>query len=281
MRILMLSIFCVTSVACDMGFERQSQIARVRVLAVRSVPTELTVPQAALAAPQLSVQLEAFVVKPDGTTPPVRFALCRFGNPYAADFECPGKDGLDLPDGKLDLTSLEVQSFTGLPVTAGPPGTPPGTLLPAKLSFYVGFEANDGTGTPEGLERGVYQLYFRRTDAPNQHPTLLDITYENKTLAEPLPLSTKVVLKPLLSSDSRETYAGPEGEALEPIAYSWHATGTGTVNFFRSLEPAPGQEDNAATEYTTAEAAENVTFYVVARDGRGGVSWLSRTVKVE
>jgi hypothetical protein len=253
-----------------MGFERQSQVKRPRVLAVRVEPAELSAPVSPSGPPAaLEVQLTALSVAPDGGVPAVRFALCRPANPYAADFECPGKDGLELPDGKLSLLDPAVQALTG--IQPPPPGVP---LQPASIPLFVGFEC-DG-------ERGVRQLAFRFTDAPNRNPELVDLQLDGGSLTGPLKAGEQVEIFPVLAEGSRETYLLPDGGSqLEPMAYSWHATGEGLVGFFRSLAPDAGEnEDFSSTRYTPDAGETSVTFHVVARDGRGGTAWISRTVEV-
>jgi hypothetical protein len=41
-----------------------------------------------------------------------------------------------------------------------------------------------------------------------------------------------------------------------------------------------GKAGNPTSKYLTPGEAQRVTVYVVARDGRGGVDWLERTVDV-
>ena len=256
--------------ACNMDFERQSQVKRPRVLAVRAEPAELSSPLSPAGPPAaLEVQLSALAVSPDGGVPPVRYALCRPANPYAADFDCPGEDGLELPDGRLSLLDPAVQAWTG--IRPPPPGVP---LQPASIPLFVGFEC-------EG-ERGVRQLALRFTDAPNQNPELVDLQLDGGTLTGPLAVGEEVEIVPVLGEGSRETYALPDGGTrLEPMAYSWHATGEGLVGFFRSLAPGAGEdEDLSSTRYTPDAGDTSVTFHVVARDGRGGTAWISRTVEV-
>lgn len=77
-----------------------------------------------------------------------------------------------------------------------------------------------------------------------------------------------------------ERYVGPEGEATKSVTFAWHATGTGDVEFFRSVQPGADVPGTPATEYTTPAEPQAVTFYVVAREGRGGTDWLVRTVEV-
>jgi hypothetical protein len=271
--------------ACDMGLEKQSQVTRVRVLGVRATPAELALPPDAREAPG-PVRLEALAVAPDERPLTVRFALCRPGNVYAPDFQCPGKDGVELPEGRLVAGDAAVAEVLALWVAlstggnADPEDPAVRSRLEAGVPFYVGYEVSDGSGTPEGGERGVRRLSARATATPNQNPRLVDVLYQGESLVGPLPVGTKVELAPVLGPDSQEAYEGPEGPATESVTFAWHATGTGEVAFFRSVLPGEQEPGTPSTEYTTPDSPQAVTLYVVARDGRGGTDWLIRTVEV-
>ncbi|NMO14013.1 hypothetical protein HPC49_00100 [Pyxidicoccus fallax] len=262
---------------CDNDLEKQSQVTRVRVLAVRSTPAELVLPPGG-GAPE-TVRLEALAVAPDARPLTVTFALCRPGNVYSADFECPGKDGVALPEGRL---SPEDPALRALLEEVGGDTSDPAVRarLEAGVNFYVGYEVSDGSGTPEGGERGLRRMTARLTDTPNQNPRLTDVLYQGTPLSGPLPMGAEVEFTPVLAEGSQETYVGAEGEATERISYAWHATGTGDVEFFRSVQPVEGEPGEPETEYTTPDTAQQVTFYVVARDERGGTDWLTRTIEV-
>ncbi len=45
-------------------------------------------------------------------------------------------------------------------------------VLERGMPLFVGYEASDGTDTPEGLEEGVRRLTLRLTATPNQNPRL-------------------------------------------------------------------------------------------------------------
>ncbi len=281
----LLPLFLALAAACNSDFERQSQIERVRVLAVKSTPAELPIPpEGQFILPE--VQLETLAVAPDARPLTVELALCRPGNVYAADFACPGADGLTLPDGKLSVLDPAVQAFflNGATPAAGPGGALPGlddAALEKGFQVFIGYRVSDGSGTPEGEERGVRRLTVRRTATPNGNPELTDVKLNGATLQGPLALGERVTLEPVLADGSQEPFIGSTGPATETIAYSWHASGNGLVEFFRSLDKPAGEEnDLPTTEYVAAESAESVTFYVVARDGRGGTDWLVRTVEV-
>jgi hypothetical protein len=272
--------------ACGPEFELQSEIRRVRVLALKAEPAELALDPDATTFPQ-PVQFSALAVAPDEREVGVALALCKPGNVYGGELECPGKDGATLPEGQLSLLDPNVQQVLLESAEVGSGGEPldPNdpevrALLERGIPLFVGYKASDGSGTPEGLEEGVRRLTLRLTAAPNQNPRLADILLEGAPLAGPLPLNTELTLVPQLAEGSLESYETAEGPRTEQIFYSWFATGDGEVKQLRSLEPVDGRPGEPSSKYLTPSTPQRVTLYVVARDGRGGVDWLARTVEV-
>lgn len=286
MRAPVLAVLAVLLAACGPDFELQSEIRRVRVLAIQTEPAELVVDPNATTLPG-PVTFNALAVASDDRPVTVSYALCRFtGNPY--DGRCPGENGVPLSDGVLSLQDPNVQAVLAEALEAGNPGGgPTGPNDPALLAaladgipLFIGYEATDGTGTPEGTERGVRRVTLRSASTPNQNPVVSDILWEGATLAGPLPLSREVTFQPVLAEGSAEVYETEEGPRTEQVFYSWFATGDGEVKEFRSLEPVDDRPGDPTSKYETPDAPQRITFYVVARDGRGGVGWTSRTVDV-
>ncbi|MFP2928492.1 hypothetical protein ACLESO_25520 [Pyxidicoccus sp. 3LG] len=286
MRTPVLAALAVLLAACGPDFELQSEIRRVRVLAVQAEPAELVVDPDAGTLPG-PVTFTALAVTADARPVTVGYALCRFSaNPY--DGRCPGDNGVALPDGVLSLQDPNVQAVLAEALQARNPGggTPdpndPELLeaLEAGIPLFVGYEATDGTGTPEGTERGVRQVLLRSTTTPNQNPVVSDILWEDAPLAGPLPPGREVTFRPVLAEGSAEPYETEEGPRTEQVFYSWFATGDGEVKEFRSQEPVDDRPGDPTSNYETPGTPQRVTFWVVARDGRGGVGWLSRSVDV-
>jgi hypothetical protein len=270
-------------VACSNDLERQSQLQRVRVLAIRADPAEVALdPDRSI--PPAPVRLTALTFAPDGGTA-VGYALCRHGaNVYAQGVQCPGADGLTLDGGVVDVNDPPVRDFLardgGLSLTE--PSFQP--QLARGIQFNIGYLATDGTPGDRGTERGVYQLSVRATRVPNQNPHLVEI-FVGRDGGTPLqdaqlPLKTKVTFTPSLAPGSVETYVDADGQTqTERLVYSWFATGQGKVEDFRSQEPFQGV-GKRESDYTTANVPEVVTLYVVVRDGRGGTDWIIRTFSV-
>jgi hypothetical protein len=234
------------------------------------------------------VTFDALAVSADARPVTVRYALCRFsGNPY--DGRCPGDNGVELPGGVLSLEDPNVQAVLAEALQQSTPGgggpvdpNDPAlrAALEAGIPLFVGYEATDGSGTPEGTERGVRRLTLRAAAVTNQNPVVADVLWEDASLVGPLPVDTEVTFRPVLAEGSAEVYETAEGPRTEQVFYSWFATGDGEVKEFRSIESVDGRPGDPTSKYETPGTPQRVTFWVVARDGRGGVGWLSRTVDV-
>ncbi|MDY7232213.1 hypothetical protein [Hyalangium rubrum] len=272
--------------ACGPSFEEQSEIRRVRVLAIKAEPAELTLNPDNPALPP-PIQFSALAVAPEEREVGVALALCKPGNAYGNALDCPGQDGAALPEGQLSLLDPNVQQVLQETANAGTGGAPldpndPAVraLLERGIPLFVGYEASDGSDTPEGQESGVRQLTLRLTATPNQNPRLEELLLDEAPLPATLPPGTEVKLVPRLAEGSLEQYETADGTRTEQVFYSWFATGDGEVQQLRSLEPVDGKPGEPSIQYVTPSTPQRITLYVVARDGRGGVDWLSRTVEV-
>ncbi len=274
------AIACVfVYLACGNDLERASQLQRVRVLGIRAEPAELALdPDGGM--PPAPVQLSALTFAPDGGTATVTYALCRPGtNVYAQNVECPGADGLTLNGGVVDLGDPRIRAYLASDGGIAPGDPAALEQLARGIPLNIGYLAVDGTPGDRGTERGVYQLSLRATRVPNQNPGIDEIFVNGSTPLQQqrFPLNTKVTFTPSLTPGSVETYVDASGQTqTERLVYSWFATGAGKVEDFRSQEPFQGI-GKRESDYTTARVPENVTLYVVVRDGRGGTGWIIRT----
>ena len=264
--------------SCAPDLENQSQLLdRVRLLALRADPPEANLEDGGL-PPPISFQALAY---PDGGLT-LRLALCGPGNPFSADFDCPGSNGLDLPDLVLDASRPEVQAF--LQSAFGGAGGLDGGINvdePGVAQIPIGYllERPDAGPDPSNRERGIYRLAVRFSGAPNHNPELLDVTLaDGGTLqGAALPLNQELLFYPHIPDGGPggiETYVGLDGGVQhERFSYSWQST-AGEVVDFRSAEPIP-EDPNATSNirFRTHETPGPVHIYVVLRDLRGGVSW--------
>lgn len=267
--------------ACAPDLEKQSQLLRVRVLAIKAEPPELDF-RSGLPPPV------AFTVLPypnaDQLT--LRLALCAPGNPYDGTLDCPGRDGLDLPSRVLDPGSAEMQAFVQERY-GGLGGIDGGVNVdePGVAQIFIGYDLRriDAGTDPANSERGVYRLAVRFSGEPNHNPQLLDVVLPDGSPLEGavLPLNTELRLSPRIPDGGPggiETYVGLDGGLqYERFSYSWQAT-AGDVKDFRSAEPTPQTPDEtSSSRFDTQGTAEPITFYVVVRDLRGGADFLIRS----
>jgi hypothetical protein len=273
---------CVT--ACEPSVVSQSELLTTRVLAIRADPPELVVPADGGLPPPVHFTVLAFA---PSAAPVVTLALCLSGDPYSADFACPGANGITLPDDTLDVTNPEIAALL-LGLGGGLPDAGLAPEEPGVLQVAIGYFATTG-GTESGAsERGVYRLGVRFSGNPNHNPQLLGVSLPDGGSLEgaPLPLGQDVTLTPHIPGggpDSAwpsvgvdggiETYPSLDGGILyENLNYSWYASLT-AISDFRSREPTPADTAETATTQFNASDPGPVTFYVVLRDGRGGTDW--------
>ncbi len=92
-----------------------------------------------------------------------------------------------------------------------------------------------------------------------------------------LAAGVKVRLQPVPSDDAKEDIGGGRHEAL---SFSFFAT-DGDVSSLRSAdETTTGEPVDPSIDYTAPHTTGPLQLWVVVRDGRGGVGWLTRTVQV-
>jgi len=263
--------------SCGADLEKQSQLLeRVRLLALRADPPEADVSSGL--PPPISFQALSY---PDGGTT-LRLALCGPGDPFSAGFDCPGSNGLDLPDLVLDASRPEVQAFFSARY-GGLGGLDGGTNVtePGVAQISIGYELAriDAGSVAEDREDGVYRLAVRFSGDPNHNPELLDVTLADGTPLQGavLPLNQEIRLYPHIPDGGPgaiETFVGLDGGLqYERLSYSWSAT-AGEVVDYRSAEPMP-DDPNATSDirFRTHETPTPVSFYVVLRDLRGGTSF--------
>lgn len=287
MRALLLFGFCLA--ACANDLEKQSQIVKLRVLAVRSDPAELIVPPDG-GLP--SATLTALAVEPDGGPISMRFALCtRLGDAPPADLPCPGSAGIDLPDAganaaTLDLSDPRILAFAAQAQLDG--GTFDAGGVPLSLAdgvpLLVGFTAS----APPAQRLEGFQTVTLRT--PEHGPANLNPELQALTIALARSDTDVDPATPLPADGSAQVAAGSvthltpvpaaKDDPSERYGYSFFATG-GEIGSLRSTDTtSTGEPAPTWVKWTAPAGPTTVRFWVVVRDGRGGTAWLERGVTV-
>lgn len=279
---------------CPRGFEPQSLVNRLRVLGVQAEPAEILWE---LDQDPRPVKLTALVVDPQGggrgveasfrycpllTEPPALRQVSELPPIIGPDeLDCPRDSEPQLrPLGPLSarFDALEAVSHYGKPSPLG--------------LYRVGFELAAG----EERVRGYRTLGLSLFAPPNSNPLLTELELDGvRVTDEPLlqvGLGQPHVLQAIPDPASFESYAAPgEEPRTESLRFSFHATfgqlelhGTQTADGGATLDESRASwvppQDDPLTGFKVPEAGMEVTFYVVARDDRGGIGWISRKIRV-
>jgi hypothetical protein len=258
---------------CPENLEKQSEIVKLRVLAVQAEPAELIVDPA---QPLPRATLTALAVEPPPT------------------IDCPGTQGIPLPpsgpvSATLDLADPQVISLAlqhsqdadagaalaqGIPVLLGFRATAPAHGLPD------GGPPGNGGGDLQVLQ-GLTTVTVRSPGAPpNGNPSIAALQMGGAEISPDggtaVPAGTVQRLTPVPDPDSKE----PAGGGVEPLGYSFFAT-VGSISSLRSADiTATGQPADTFVDWTAPDTAPEARLWVVVRDGRGGVGWIARSVQI-
>jgi len=258
--------------ACPSNLEEQSRVSKLRVLAVRAEPAELVLPSdGGLPATTLT----ALAVEPGQSPVEVEFALCReiTGAP-SPTLPCPGALGIGLPDAgplsaRLDLSDPSIAGFASsaqLDGGAFDAGSGIEELLAEGVPLLVGFTATAGAQRLDGFS--VITLRSEARGPANANPQILDLQ-----IGDGGAIATRQVVR-------LQPIAGEKDDPAKKYVFSFFST-AGEISSLRSTDTtASGQSAETWVEWTAPDAPGDVRFWVVLRDGRGGVAWLARAAQV-
>jgi len=282
---------------CPGDLEKQSEVVKLRVLAVQAEPAELIVDPA---QPLPRTTLTALAVEPSSAPTAMEFALCTVQEAVPPpDVDCPGTQGIPLPSAGPTSAVLDLgdpRAIALAPQLAQDGGVADGGALPPEgIPVLVGFRATAPAhtlpdGGPPGADGGDVQVFLGLTTVtargpgapPNQNPGIaalwmgdagIEIAADGSTVA---PASTTQRLTPVPAPGSKE----PADGGVEALGYSFFAT-AGSISDLRSTDTtATGQPADTFVDWTTPGSAQQARLWVVVRDGRGGVGWIARSVQV-
>lgn len=251
--------------ACQGPPEVRETLRELRVLAIRAVPPE--------ARPGDKVKLSVLAFAPKNQTLQVTWHLCT--SPEQADQGCHqtspnigDKDTIELtvPDNYL-ANPTPLESFRG-------------RYLPVTLVVRAGDKELIAT-----------KRITVSTNPSNKNPELTGLTLTPEggaPLTEPYKaqFQKRVLLQPTLQDGAQQTFTliDPQGnkqeKTPETLYFSWYVTeGTMQKGYLTQENP---QDKNARNNTwiapEKADLSDTVTLYLIARDSRGGVHWLSRTI---
>jgi hypothetical protein len=284
----------VLGAGCDAGFEKQSIVIDLRVLAMRTDPAEVVVdvdPNDIAQVVLPPVTLTALVADPLGprqvtytmTACGEHFEL-RCDDPEVA-YKLPMAEGTvdgSEPQGILQAdfallqAALEEDEFRGL---GG---------IPVVIELVL--RASDGEEV-HAAKRIFYSQRIPERRVPNTNPFIGELRARGSPFAADPPLvvgpGETLELEPVETPGVRETYVTPtidggERTFTENLRYSWLATRGefsdemtgGAIDFF-------GNKPVLKTKWTAPDERGEVSFWLVQRDERGGTSWITRRILVQ
>ncbi|MBK06272.1 MAG: hypothetical protein CL920_28205 [Deltaproteobacteria bacterium] len=253
-----------TLFACQGPPEPREEINELRVLAIRAEPPT--------AKPGDKVKLDVLTTSPDQQTVTYQWFLCT--SPEQASTGChedsaatklgTTKDTtLDIPQNALDNLD-EVETLRGryLIVTLVAKGTEKEVIATKRIVVSTNQQNNNPTIT--GL-----------TLTPEGETTPLTEPYKGK-------LETSYTLLPKVTADSQESYTrvtaqNEKKQDKEVLFYSWYTSKGSYSKGYLSQSPDPQN-----TYISPKEApGKPVTIFLLVRDGRGGVDWLTKEITIE
>jgi hypothetical protein len=287
--------------ACVGSEDTPSNVKDLRVLAMRFDPPELLADTCSTDPAVLAdtlvrpVRLTALIPDPAGNGRDLDYTLWACAS---QDDDTCREDRVELARGVTKGGELVVDLFPG----PGASRLGDGTFLAQRILEKDLYNGLGGLRMPLVLwVRGggeqvyaqklmVYGCRFFPEMKPNVQPRLPDLLLEGEPWVEGVPRKLSgpgpFKVEPPDFSELEEAYVVPSFE-LKPIQLqeawelAWHATlGSFSPNQTGGADFGGGKERHRVEWRPPQDAqAQEVRFWVVARDGRGGMSWVERTVK--
>ncbi|MFL5356672.1 hypothetical protein [Archangium sp.] len=287
--------------ACVGSEDSPSNVKDLRVLGIRMDPPELLAETCSTDPAVLAdtlvrpVRLTALIPDPAGDGRDLDYTLWACADPD--DRTCK-ENRVELARGVTKAGELVINLFPG----PGAARLADGTFLVQKVLENDTYRGLGGVRLPLVLwVRGggeqvyaqklmVYGCRFFPEMKPNVQPEVPGLLLEGEPWDPEVPRELSgpgpFQLEPQDFSSLEEAYIVPSFQ-LEPVhleeawELSWQSTlGTMSPNNTGGADLGGGKERHRVEWHPPKDAqAQEVRFWVVARDGRGGLSWVTRTVK--
>jgi hypothetical protein len=298
--LLFSTLVLVCGVSCRPDFgERASDVAALRVLAIRAEPPE--------AAPGIDrVTYTLIAAAPTGAveSPAASFAFCTspklLTENGAVSAACLSSEGAaPIGDARGSITAVVPPDacFTFGPETKAQdvrprdPDVTGGFFQPIRATI----SSPDGPVVAFGFERLRCKLAnapadavqaFERDYRPNANPTLLPLSasIDGAPVAfDALPRGARVVLRASWRPEDAEAYVAfdPRVQAVVPRRESMRVSWFATAGSFEHDRTGRGEDEpeSFTEDAWTAPDAEAATIWAVLRDARGGVAFAVQPVR--
>ena len=301
-RPLMLVLLgAAVAAGCDPGFETESIVKDTRVLAMRSEPAEVVVPD--LNTVIDAVDLEVLWADPANPAErPWTLKACAIKTVFNAGQGEQNQIATRCEDDVLALPLGEGRALPGAPIRASFRADI-GLLQRAReadplkgFDGQVSIAIEVAIGEPTdplrvyAQKRVTYSLPIPAGKTANRNPALARIEASGAELTDGAVFAPgkKLKLDPKAADGAAEayrvfTFTGATRDLTEALRYSFFATAgeftrekTGGAKRVQ-IGSQPAETD---TEWTTPKKPGPVQLWFVIRDERGGTSWLLRTVEI-
>jgi hypothetical protein len=263
---------------CGEPLTPQSQVDKLRVLAMRADRPEV--------GPGETVTVDVLWADPKGDGRDVWFvwAACTVGP--GADPRACGPEGEDVQLLGIGIAAQTVTFDVAPDALAG--------RDEAMVLVTVLLCADDLPDVEEGCPGESVVAYKRITVSsgrpPNRNPRIASVSLGGLELSDRDPIDVPVCpgggcpgyeLVVVADAGSAETYVAPtpegEAEATEELIVSYFATG-GEFSQVRAIDP---DNEDFRVAWRAPRDVGDLTFWVVLRDDRGGITWTAREADVE
>ncbi|MDP6943559.1 MAG: hypothetical protein QF464_05370 [Myxococcota bacterium] len=262
--------------SCADDMAAADHVVNLRVLAIRAAPPEVRAPEGDGFA---LTSVDALVVGGVGEVS-YTWSLCFIPGPVVNGMVC-----LD-PEAEVSL---------GEGPTATIPVPSPELLLSRAPPEFEGFEIDLSSGVPVQIQLDVTDESGRSVTAlkkiivssrseTNTNPTLDGITFNGLPWEddEIIPFNedlSDVDIVPQWSDATLETYDDQGVEATETLLFSWFMDDE-TSELIKQRTSGVVPENTFSPGPLEEQDERLVTLWLVARDDRGGVTWLTRQLRI-
>ncbi len=297
-----LSLLCtlfIGGAACSPDFDPIWLVKDLRILAINADPPEVLLPAEEMILPSAETFPEVLI------TPLVVDPLDPEGLFDWELWACTAEeDGCDEAAERVLITRRSQTPLSE--ITAGFKLQPELFFAAFKADPLKGFggvpvmvdlKVNRGAFSDRAYKRLVYGTFLPADKTPNENPAISRILADAEELPQPLSVErdAEMTLLPESLPEDKEdylaiTFTGQSKELSEYLEYSFFTTMGQLTEAKSGGQPSPFVEFKRVTDLSSTWTAElppeatlpqEVTFWIVVRDDRGGVSWRTFTAQVK
>ena len=265
--------------ACGGDMAAATHVVNLRVLAIRADPPEVRAPEGDAVA---ETSMDALVVGEEGAVS-YSWRLC-----FVPGIVTDGQPCLD--------PSTEIALGQGRSATIPVPSAQ--LLLAQAPPELQGFEIDLSSGVPIQVQLDVTDesgrvltalktILISSREEPNTNPVLEGLSldgepWEAGEIVEVADTATELEMVPQWPEAAQEPYDDDGVPTTESLLFSWFIDDeTSELGKARSSEAVPANTFTpGAFEDDDEEPERLVTLWLVARDDRGGVTWLTRQLRL-